>query len=328
MILQFHKMRHCLILFLGFSFFSCGQGSKDKEAVQFGVDQTTSVSLVVLGTVQDAGSPHIACEKVCCDTLFKEPDASRKVVSLGIVDYIAQKTFLFEATPDMTTQLRDLRLEAGFKVTDNPDGIFLTHAHIGHYTGLVYLGKEAVNAKKVPVYAMSKMKGFLENNGPWSQLVDNQNIAITPLENNKEIKITAQLKVIPLTVPHRDEYSETVGYKIIGPTKKVLFIPDIDKWQKWKTSIVSEIEKVDYAFLDATFYDAEEINNRDISEIPHPFVVESMELFKNLSPREKKKVHFIHFNHTNPLLNNKSKQAQEVLANGFAIATKGNTIKL
>lgn len=286
------------------------------------------VSLILLGTAQDAGSPHIACEKECCKALFGLRVRSKKVVSLGVVDFQNEKKYLFEATPDITNQLRDLRQTSGFKTNDIPDGIFLTHAHIGHYTGLMYLGKEATNAQKVLVHTMPKMKIFLEENGPWSQLVKDENISIVDLENRKQIALTQNLKVTPFIVPHRDEYSETVGYKIIGPKKSALFIPDIDKWGEWETSIISEIKKVDYAFLDATFYDAEEINNRDISEIPHPFVIESMKLFENLSTFEKEKIHFIHFNHTNPLLNEESEQSKEVLKNGFQISRAGMQFKL
>ncbi len=286
------------------------------------------VSIIVLGTVQDAGSPHISCEKQCCAALFSNKDVSRKVVSLGIVDALAQKTYLFEATPDITTQLRDLHNFSGFQTTDIPNGVFLTHAHIGHYAGLMYFGKEATNTNQVPVYAMPKMKAFLETNGPWSQLVSNKNISLRRLSNNQEIQLTPQLEVFPIKVPHRDEYSETVGYKIVGPTKSALFIPDIDKWKKWEYSIVSEIKKVDYAFLDATFYDGAEINNRDISEIPHPFVIESISLFDLLPLLEKKKVHFIHFNHTNPLLNDESEQSAIILEKGFQIARKGQRFEL
>lgn len=286
------------------------------------------VSLIVLGTVQDAGSPHIACEKECCIALFVSGDNSRKVVSLGIVDFDYERTYLFEATPDITNQLRDLRQSNNFQTTDIPNGIFLTHAHIGHYTGLMYFGKEATNSKEVPVYAMPKMRLFLEKNGPWGQLVNDKNITINSLENEKETMLTPNLKVIPFTVPHRDEYSETVGFKIIGQNKSALFIPDIDKWGKWKTDIFSEIKKVDYAFLDATFYNGEEIDNRDISEIPHPFVIESMNLFKNLPLTEKKKIHFIHFNHTNPLLNPESQKAKTVEKNGFQIARLHQQFKL
>ncbi|WP_259367224.1 MBL fold metallo-hydrolase [Cellulophaga baltica] len=101
---------------------------------------------------------------------------------------------------------------------------------------------------------MPRMKKYLETNGPWSQLVLNNNIKLTPIENEESISLSQNITVTPFVVPHRDEYSETVGYKIQGPNKTALFIPDIDKWNKWDKSIVEEIKKVDYAFLDATFY--------------------------------------------------------------------------
>jgi len=287
-----------------------------------------NVLLHVLGTVQDAGSPHIACAKTCCTDLFAQGNGSRKVVSLGLVDALYQKTFLFEATPDLPEQLRALKLQAPFKETDIPDGVLLTHAHIGHYTGLMYFGKEAVNSKAVPVFAMPMMQAFLRNNGPWGQLLANDNIALMPLAHEQPTPLTEQVYVVPFLVPHRDEYSETVGYTIVGPNKSALFIPDIDKWEKWKTPIIAEIKKVDYAFLDATFFDAEEINNRDISEIPHPFVIESMALFKTLSAREKEKVHFIHFNHTNPILDPESLQSKQVEEAGFHVARQGMVFQL
>jgi pyrroloquinoline quinone biosynthesis protein B len=318
-----------MIFFFAFGVIFWSFGQKEVEqAIPPANSEITGVSLIILGTAQDAGSPHIACEKECCAALFENEDTSRKVVSLGVIDGKAEKTFLFEATPDIAVQLRNLRNHSGFKNTDIPDGVFLTHAHIGHYTGLMYLGKEATNAKEVPVYAMPKMTDFLKNNGPWGQLVSNQNIALKPLQNKQETQLTPDLKVIPFTVPHRDEYSETVGYKIIGPNKSALFIPDIDKWEKWETSIVLEIAKVDYAFLDATFYDAEEINNRDISEIPHPFVIESMGLFENLRQSERKKIYFIHFNHTNALLDAESGQSKVVVEKGFGVARKGLKLTL
>ena len=61
----------------------------------------TETSLVILGTIQDAGSPHIACKKDCCVSLFGKTNVNRKVVSLGIVDPESQKSFLLEATPDI-----------------------------------------------------------------------------------------------------------------------------------------------------------------------------------------------------------------------------------
>ena len=287
----------------------------------------SSTSIVVLGAIQDAGSPQIGCKKNCCIGLFDNPDHNRKVVSLGLVDADDKKSYLFEATPDMVSQCKILNGLTGID-DEVPSGIFLTHAHIGHYTGLMYLGKEAINADSVLVYGMPKMKSFLENNGPWSQLVNNGNIKINGIEANTPVSISTAIEVTPLQVPHRDEFSETVGYVITGPNKSVLFIPDIDKWEKWDTDIISLIKTVDYAFLDATFYDGEEINNRDISEIPHPFIIESMEKFKDLPSNEKSKIHFIHFNHTNPVININSKQAKQVIKNGFNIAQRNDIFKL
>lgn len=279
------------------------------------------VEIIVLGTVQDAGAPQIGCTKSCCINLQNNPDSSLKVVSLGLIDRINQKNYLFEATPDFSSQSFLLnRLSPFGKQRFLPDGIFLTHAHIGHYTGLMFLGKEALNASNVPVFAMPQMHSFLTTNGPWSQLVSTQNIALKRLEADKKIELTNRLAVIPFKVPHRDEYSETVGYKIIGPNKSALFIPDIDKWEKWEKSIIELIREVDYAFIDATFYDAEEINNRDISEIPHPFIIESMSLFKDLNASNKAKVYFIHMNHTNPALNPASEASHKIKSAGFNVA--------
>ncbi len=277
-------------------------------------------TVIVLGNVQDAGSPHIGCKKKCCEELFIRPDVDRKVVSLGLIDPKQKKKFIIDATPDITEQLRLLAGYLPENQKDVPDGIFLTHAHIGHYAGLMYFGREALGSKGTRVFAMPKMKSFLTTNAPWSQLISLENIELKDLQHNHQVVLTPTLKVIPFLVPHRDEFSETVGYRIIGPKKSALFIPDIDKWHKWEGDIIEEIRKVDYAFLDASFFSAEEIDHRDISEIPHPTVLESMALFKDLHPIEKNKIWFIHMNHTNPMLDSNSAASKKVLDNGFRIA--------
>ena len=321
-------MKQLPIFMLLFLLLSC-YASQEKKVTTNATNTTiNATSLIVLGTLQDGGSPHIGCKKECCKALFLQPDPSRKVVSLGVIDAENNKKYIFEATPDFTRQARLLKEFAAADSKETPDGIFLTHAHIGHYTGLMFLGKEAMNADKVPVYALPKMKKFLETNGPWEQLVTKKNIEIEALTSEKVVTLTNNIKVLPFNVPHRDEYSETAGYTIIGPNKKALFIPDIDKWQKWNKNIVDEIAKVDYAFIDATFYDAAEINNRNIAEIPHPFIIESMALFANLAESEKKKVYFIHFNHTNPALNLDSEKAKQIIKNGFNIAKINDVMKL
>ncbi len=270
--------------------------------------------LVILGTLQDGGSPHIGCEKECC----KKIDSNKKVVSLGLVDKASKKQFIVEASPDITSQIKILNEFSGNK--NSVDGILLSHAHIGHYSGLMYLGKEAKNASNIPVYAMPRMKSFLEKNGPWSQLVNLKNIEIKELFDKKEMTLTNRISVIPYQVPHRDEYSETIGFKIIGPNKTALFIPDIDKWEKWEMKIVEMIKEVDYAFIDGTFWDPAEVNNRNITEIPHPLVKESMLKFSQLPSTEKNKIWFIHLNHTNPLLNLTTNEYKDLVKKGFHVA--------
>ena len=290
------------------------------------VSTREEVSLIVLGNVQDAGSPQIGCMKSCCIHLHDTPDPGRKVTSIGLVDPSNGRTFLFEATPDIGAQMKMLTdcLPGSPKVL--ADGIFLTHAHIGHYAGLMFLGKEAIDAQQIPLYAMPRMRKFISENGPWSQLVSRQNVLLRAVKDTTVL--SPEIRVESFLVPHRDEFSETVGYKIYGPNKSALFIPDIDKWSRWDRDIVEEVNKVDYAFLDATFYSGEEMNNRDISQIPHPFVIESLEKFEALGKEERGKIIFIHLNHTNPLLNPNSEESKYVLGLGYQIARMGDTFAL
>ena len=280
----------------------------------------TTYTLKVLGVVQDGGLPHLGSNKLCCD----EAQSKRHVASLMLINNGNNYSYLFDASPDINEQLNFM----GDRIKKDLKGIFLTHAHIGHYTGLMYFGRESLNSKSINVYAMPRMKKFLEQNGPWSQLVSLENILITELNNNSKISVDSNVIIQPFEVPHRPEFSETVGYKIYGPNKKVLFIPDIDKWYLWDKSIIDEIKKVDYALVDATFYDSKEVNYRDISEIPHPFVIESMELFDSLNEKEKNKIYFIHLNHTNPLLDSNSSEYKDLISKGYNVAQEGLVLKL
>ncbi|MBR63382.1 MAG: pyrroloquinoline quinone biosynthesis protein PqqB [Flavobacteriaceae bacterium] len=246
-------------------------------------------TLVVLGTLQDGGSPHMGCVKDCCAT--ERPNDY--VVSLGVID--ESKHLLFDASPDIVEQTNYLQSISPAKELE----IFLTHAHMGHYAGLIHLGKESANTNQIPVYAMPRMVQFLQNNGPWSQLIDLENISIQPIQNKTPVFVSPRLKVTPLVVPHRDEFSETVGYLIVGQSKRALYVPDIDKWDLWDIDINTLVTQVDYAFIDATFFEDGEIP-RPMSEVPHPFVEESITRFKSLAIEEKNKIYFIHLNHTNP----------------------------
>ena len=282
--------------------------------------ENSTYSLKILGVVQDGGLPHLGSNKLCCENI----EEKRYVTSIMLINNENNESYLFDASPDINEQLNFM----GDRIKKDLKGVFLTHAHIGHYTGLMYFGREALNSKSINIYAMPRMKKFLEQNGPWSQLVSLENISINQINSTSKIAIDQNVTIQPIEVPHRAEFSETVGYKIYGPNKKVLFIPDIDKWYLWEKSIIDEIKQVDYALIDATFYDSKEVNYRDLSEIPHPFVVESMELFDSIKDEEKNKIFFIHLNHTNPLLNKDSDQYKFVKSQGYNVAKEGMKLKL
>ena len=287
-------------------------------------DIKTTPYLMVLGITQDTGYPQINCSESCCEVAWDKTELKKMTTSLAIVDPISNQQWILDATPNITEQLHLLNKTSGIK---NIEGIFITHAHIGHYTGLMYFGKEGMNTSKIPVYVMPKMKKFLEKNAPWSQLIKSKNISLNLIKDQSFIQLNERIRITPFLVPHRDDYSETVGYKIQTKSKSSIFIPDIDKWEIWDKDIISIVKDTDYAFLDGTFYKNGELN-RDMTQIPHPFVEKSMELFSKLSNRDKNKIYFIHMNHTNPLLIENSKEKNKVHENGFNVAVQGNCLYL
>ena len=289
--------------------------------------------VTVLGIAQDAGYPQAGCRKDCCKAAWSDATKRRHVVSLAIVDPASNKRWLLDCSPDFRDQMQNLEKLVPSAGPIELDGIFLTHAHIGHYTGLMHLGREVIGSRNIPVYAMPRMKAFLEENGPWSQLVTTRNITIRELADEKATKLLGEkldgkLTVTPFLVPHRDEYSETVGFRIEGPNRTAIYLPDIDKWERWEKNIEEVIRSADVAYLDGTFYDNGELPNRDMSLIPHPFVVESMLRFRRLPKSERNKIHFIHLNHTNPLLDPKSPASAMVNEGGFHVAKEGDQFGL
>ena len=282
--------------------------------------------IYILGIAQDAGYPQAGCFQEHCLPGWENPELRRGATSLALIDPDARSKYLFEATPHLPEQLYYLERIASSEHY-SLDGVFITHAHMGHYTGLMFFGFESMNAKNIPVYAMPRMSSYLKGNGPWSQLVTMNNIVIRELANQQPVEFE-RLSVTPILVPHRDEFSETVGYQIQGPSKTALFIPDIDKWEVWDRNIVEEIRSVDYALIDATFFDENELPGRDMADIPHPFVIESISLFSELSAEDKAKVWFIHLNHTNPLLNSESEAFRRVVTEGYNIAQEGARLTL
>ena len=263
---------------------------------------TNGWRLVVLGIAQDGGMPHLGCDKDPCAAARRGERRAEKVACLGITD--GERAYLIDATPDLPAQVAALGVRL-------PSGVFLTHAHIGHYTGLVHLGKEVAGARGVPVWATAKMREFLTSNAPWRALAENGNV---DLRDNADVDLGG-VRVRALQVPHRNEYADTVGYLIEGPRARVLYVPDIDRWEPWDHDIRALVESVDLAFLDATFASGDELPGRDMSRVPHPLVSDTVRRLSGLGAR----VRLTHLNHTNPLL----VDPKLIAESGFGVAVEG-----
>ena len=280
----------------------------------------TAPYTIVLGIAQDGGVPQAGCRKPCCTSGRHE-----RVASLGVVDPATRRWWLIDATPDFPSQLATMTTEAP---ACSLAGIFLTHAHVGHYAGLMHLGREVMGSSGTPVWAMPRMREFLAANGPWGQLVALHNIELQRLAADSTIALGDSLHVTPFRVPHRDEYSETVGFRIDGPRGSVVYLPDIDKWERWDRRIEDVLAGAGVAYLDGTFFDAAELPGRDMKEIPHPFIVESLSRFTLLPAADRTRIRFIHLNHTNRAGITGTAERKRVEASGSRVAVAGERTPL
>ncbi len=329
--------RHCIrsrmrkLLALGLGFLAICGCSPTTSNTPSAICKT---GLLVLGTGQDAGKPQIGVHD---DPAWRDPARRALATSIALLQYpetepLAEQSatrpdiYLFDATPDIKEQLYRLEKFVGEPLPPM-SGVFITHAHIGHYLGLAQFGREAMGANGVTTYVMARMKDFLTHNGPWSQLVKLENISLQEIAHNAPTILDENLAITPFLVPHRDEYAETVGYQIKTENQQVIFLPDIDSWNEWSTrgrEINDVIQENTKLFLDASFFSGDELPGRDMSKIPHPTIVSSMTRFADLSDHDKNKVHFIHMNHTNPALDPASQESRTIERKGFHVAREGD----
>jgi pyrroloquinoline quinone biosynthesis protein B len=286
----------------------------------------------ILGTVQDGGLPHAACACTRCDRARQDPAFRRQVASLGVVFPREGRSYLIDATPDIRPQLDALReacpREAGRTDRKPVDGILLTHAHIGHYLGLAFLGFEAIHSKRVPVYCSPALAEFLAGNAPWDQLVRLENIVVREVTHGQTIELHPRLSVTVVPVPHRDEYADTVGFVLQGPERRLLYVPDTDTWEAWDPSLIERLAEIDIAILDGTFFSPDELPGRDVTTIGHPLIERSLELLAPLVARGDLQVYFTHLNHSNPALDPDGEAARRIAARGFHIAREGQEFPL
>jgi len=289
--------------------------------------QGPSPFALVLGTAQDGGLPQVGGNADLDLSARQDPKLSRLVAALLLVDPGSDDRFLIDATPDIREQVEIAdRVAPQTRTSGRPplfSAIALTHAHIGHYTGLMQMGREAYGANGQRVLASDRMARFLETNGPWDLLVKLKHIQIERFAADMAVRLNARLTVTPIAVPHRDEYSDTYGFIVSGPSRKLLWLPDIDKWEKWDRRIEEVIASVDVAYLDGSFFDAGEVPGRAMAEIPHPLIAESLTRFAALPAKERAKIVFVHLNHTNPAATPGSVARRAIEAAGMRVAREG-----
>ncbi len=278
--------------------------------------------VTILGTAQDGGYPQAGCRETCCIPARENKSLIRFPSCLALINPNMNKYWLFDVTPDVKQQI-DMLDSYGCSLA----GVFITHAHIGHYMGIINFGLEVMNLKNIPIYIMPRMKHFLETNSIMKQLLINKNIDLVELGDEQPYSL-GQVKIIPFNVPHRNELSETVGFKIIGSKKKVIYLPDIDSWDGWTDKLIDLINSNDILFIDGTFFSKTEIHQRDISKIPHPEIIDTMNMLSHLPSNLKRKIHFIHFNHTNEVLLEKSQAAKSVIDKGFLLSKEMQSFKI
>lgn len=275
---------------------------------------------LLLGAAQDAGLPQAGCYCPNCSAARANPAQRDFVASLAVLDHAQQVYWLIDATPDFREQL-----DLVHQVAPNYalQGIFLTHAHMGHYLGLAHLGREAMNTQDLPVYATPALVNYLKQNGPWSQLVSAGNIALQIIQPNQALTLSPQTSILPLRVPHRAEYSDTVAYVITGSQKSMFYCPDIDRWEDWDQDLPQFLQSQSVALVDGTFFSSTELPGRNLAEIPHPLMTQTMNRLQGTACE----VVFIHLNHSNPVWQEGTEQA-EMAAKGFKVGRCGMRWKI
>ncbi len=272
------------------------------------------IDAILLGIAQDGGVPHAGCHCETCRRARENPARRQLVVSLGLIDHHTRQFWLADATPHFPEQLEMLHTRA-------PDyslaGILLTHAHVGHYTGLFHLGKEIMATRGVPVFASAAMCDFLRQNAPWAQLVTDGNISLQPLSPRTETALSPTLSVTPYPVPHRNEWSDTLAFVFRGKNRSLFFCPDIDSWEKWEIDVRKMVGGVDFSLVDASFFSIDELPHRNFRDIPHPPVTDTAARLAGIGD-----VTLIHMNHTNPLLHSGSAR-QWVAERGLRVGQTG-----
>lgn len=279
------------------------------------MDTNIITEVLILGAAQDAGLPQLGCRCNNCQSVRSGTLDADTAASIALIDHSINKFWIVDATPDIRDQLEYLERQCpGYEMA----GVILTHAHMGHYAGLMFLGRESINTTKIPVFCTDTMAEFLKNNAPWQQLVSLENIQLNIISSGHPFVLSEQITCSAQLVPHRAEYSDTLAISVFGQNKSLFFCPDIDRWETWHANIRDVVSLHDVSLVDATFFDANELPGRDMSKIPHPLVIDTLERLSGVTTEAV----LIHINHTNPIYQDETIIAQ-VLSAGLNVAKRG-----
>jgi pyrroloquinoline quinone biosynthesis protein B len=265
---------------------------------------------VVLGTAQDGGLPHLGCACRHCRHARADPGFKRTASSLGLV--IRDEVWLLDASPDVRHQVA--RLPFTLRVA----GAIITHAHMGHLTGLLQFGKEGPHAP-LRVYAPPRLAEFLKATPPYAHLFPPMTLNEWTPERPAEIP-NGVVHAHPVT--HRAEISETYAAMVHGPTRRLLYLSDTDGYDAHALAALDSLRPKDIALVDGTFWSQNELPGRDLTATPHPFVSEAIPLLQPHVDRGVR-VLFTHMNHSNPIIDHSTREHQLVEDAGFEVAEEG-----
>ena len=285
-------------------------------------------TLTILGTAQDGGVPQAGCGCSNCNAAFENPERVRFPVSLGVMDNQGGM-HLIEATRALPEQLKIWADACRYDSPIRPNSVLLTHAHLGHIEGIGQFGKEAMGCRNLTLVASESVASILQEKKLMTPFV----IADFGSQNLPKFQQGGVVfDFIP--VPHRDDTSDTHAILISGENKRVLFLPDLDDWEQTLKSVGYTNPNewfqslgATHVLLDATFWNGEELSGRDMKDVPHPTVENSLVRLQEggIGGPE---IILIHLNHTNPLNNPNSHQSRMVEDAGHSIGQRGLTIEL
>ncbi len=282
------------------------------------------MDFVILGTAQDGGIPHAGCLCNRCARAAATGIGARFVASAAVVDASSGAWCLLDPSPDLPRQFARLAAayKDSFRLSFLSASVFVTHIHLGHYWGLGFLGKEGAGTRGVPVYAGPRAAEFLRRNDPFRRIAEEGRIRIESL--SADVPWKGFVEITPVAVPHREDFSETFGFLVQGPSARVFYMPDADCVD---ARIASAVSTADYAYVDGTFFSPGEIPGLSDGTVPHPPMSVSAEILGSAGSA-RTRIRYTHMNHTNPALNPDGPERKLLEEKGLSLAEDFETVAI